>query len=56
MVFSLGPYTVNRSYDVSQGIAHDGDLALDFAASYSVEVQPTLKIHTFLILGEGHGT
>lgn len=56
VVFSLGPYTVNRSYDVSQGIAHDGDLALDFAASYSVEIQPTLKIHTFLILGEGHGT
>lgn len=56
VVFSLGPYTVNRSYDVSQGIAYDGDLALDFAASYSVEIQPTLKIHTFLILGEGHGT
>jgi len=55
-VFSLGPYKVNRSYEVSQGIAFDGDLALTGGASYSVEVQPTFRIHTFLILGEGQGT
>lgn len=56
VVFSLGPFKVNRSYEVSQGIAFDGDLALGGDISYSVEIQPTFKIHTFLILGEGHGT
>ena len=55
-VFSLGPFRLNRSYEVSQGIAFDGDLALSGGASYTVEVQPTFKIHTFLILGEGQGT
>ena len=56
VVFSLGPYRVNRSYEVSQGIAFDGDLALSGGASFSVEVQPTFRIHTFLIMGEGQGT
>lgn len=56
VVFSLGPYKIDRSYEVSQGIAFDGDLALTGGASFSVEIQPTLKIHTFLILGEGQGT
>lgn len=55
-VLHLGPYRINRSYEVSQGIAFNGDLALSGGASFSVEVQPTLKIHTFLILGEGQGT
>ena len=55
-VFSLGPFKINRSYDVSQGIAFNGDLALTGGASYSVEVQPSFRIHTFLILGEGQGT
>ena len=56
VVYSLGPYKIDRSYEVSQGIAFDGDLALTGSASFSVEIQPTLKIHTFLILGEGQGT
>ena len=56
VVFSLGPFIVNRSYEVSQGIAFNGDLALSGGASYSVEIQPTFRMHTFLILGEGHGT
>lgn len=56
LVLHFGPYRVNRSYEVSQGIAFNGDLALSGGASFSVEVQPTLKIHTFLILGEGQGT
>ena len=56
VVFSLGPYRANCSYEVSQGIAFDGDLALTGGASYSVEIQPTFRIHTFLILGEGQGT
>ncbi|MBQ2949426.1 MAG: hypothetical protein IJE12_00035 [Prevotella sp.] len=56
VVFSLGPFKLNRSYDISQGIAYDGDLALSGGASYSVEIQPTFRIHTFLIIGEGQGT
>ena len=56
VVYSLGPYKIDRSYEVSQGIAFNGDLALTGGASFSVEIQPTLKIHTFLILGEGQGT
>lgn len=56
VVFSLGPYRVNRSYEVSQGIAFDGDLALSGGTSFSVEVQPTFRIHTFLIMGKGQGT
>lgn len=55
-VFSLGPFKVDRSYEVSQGIAYDGDLALSGGASFAIEVKPTLKIHTILILGEGQGT
>ena len=56
IVFSLGPYRINRTYEVSQGIKYDGDLALSGGTNFSVEVQPTFRIHTFLILGEGHGT
>lgn len=56
VVFSLGPYKINRSYEISQGIAFNGDLALTGDASFSVEVQPTLRMHTFLILNEGQGT
>lgn len=54
--FSLGPFVIDRSYELSQGFADDGDLALSGGASFSVEVKPTFKIHTFLILSEGQGT
>lgn len=52
----LGPYQASCSGEISQGIVPGGDLALSGGASFSVEIQPTFRIHTFLILGEGHGT
>ena len=56
IVFSLGPYTVSRSDEVSREVKKDSDLALKGGVSVSTEVQPTFRIHTLLILGEGHGT
>ena len=54
--FHLGPYEANCSGEISQGIIPGGDLALSGGASFSVEIQPTFRIHTLLILGEGEGT
>lgn len=54
--FHLGPYEASCSGEISQGIVPGGDLALSGGASFSVEIQPTFRIHTFLILGEGEGT
>lgn len=53
--FKLGPYTVTASGELSQGITQNGDLALKGGASLSVTLEPTFRIHTFLIIGEGHG-
>lgn len=53
--FKLGPYTVTASGELSQGIIPNGDLALKGGASLSVTLEPTFRIHTFLIIGEGHG-
>lgn len=53
--FKLGPYTVTASGELSQGITLNGDLALKGEASLSVTLEPTFRIHTFLIIGEGHG-
>lgn len=55
-VFSLGSFKINRSYEVSQGLTFNGDLALTGGASFAIELEPTFKIHTFLIVGEGQGT
>ena len=56
IVLPLGPYQASCSGEISQGIVPGGDLALSGGASFSVEIQPTFRIHTFLILGEGQGT
>lgn len=50
IVFSLGPYKISKSYEVSQGLVFDGDLALKGGASFSTEIQPTFRIHTFLMM------
>lgn len=55
-VLPLGPYQLSCSGEISQGIVPGGDLALSGGASFSVEIQPTFTIHTFLILGERQGT
>lgn len=55
-VFSLGPFRASCSGEISQGIIPGGDLALSGGGSFSIEIQPSFRIHTFLILGEGQGT
>lgn len=54
--FKLGPFTKNCTNEISLGIASDGELALNGGTNSSVTIQPTFRIHTFLIVGEGHGT
>ena len=54
--FKLGPFTKNSTNEISLGIASDGELALNGGTNSSVTIQPTFRIHTFLIVGEGHGT
>lgn len=55
IVLPLGPYQVSCSGEISQGIVPGGDLALNGGANFSVEIQPTFRIHTLLIWGEGQG-
>ena len=50
-IFSLGPYKLSGITEISQRIIPGGDLALSGGASCSTEIQPTFKIHTFLIFG-----
>lgn len=54
-VFHFGPYTFSVSGDLSQKLVPDGNLALKGGTSSSFTVEPTLRIHTFLIVGEGQG-
>lgn len=54
-IFKLGPYTVSASGELSQGIIQDSDLALKGGSSCSVTLEPAFRIHTFLIVDEGHG-
>lgn len=53
--FHFGPYTLSASGELSQGIIPDGNLALKGGASSSITVEPSFRIHTFLIVGEGQG-
>ena len=55
LMITLGPYTVSASGELSQGIIPNGDLALKGGGSFSVTLEPAFRIHTFLIVGEGHG-
>lgn len=55
-VFHVGPYTFSVSEDLNQKLVPDGNLALEGENSSSITVEPTLRIHTFLIVGEGQGT
>ena len=55
-IFKLGPFTKSCTNEISLGIASDGDLALNGGTNSSVTIQPTFRIHTFLIVGEGYGT
>ena len=54
--FSLGPYKASCTSEISQGIIPGGDLALSGGTDFSVDIEPTFRIHTFLIVGEGQGT
>lgn len=51
----LGPYSATASGELSQGIIPNGELVLKGGASLSVTLEPTFRIHTFLIVGEGYG-
>ena len=53
LTFPLGPYTLTVSGELS--VRPVKDLALKGGASMSFTIAPTFRIHTFLIVGEGHG-
>ncbi|MCD8235576.1 MAG: hypothetical protein LUD00_02745 [Prevotellaceae bacterium] len=55
LIVNLGPYTASASGELSQGIIPNGELALKGGAGLSVTLEPKFRIHTFLIVGEGHG-
>lgn len=55
-IFKLGPFTKNCTNEISLGIASDGELALQGGTNSSVTIQPTFRIHSFLIVGERYGT
>lgn len=52
--FKMGPFTI-ASDELSQSITPNSDLAMKGGASCSITLEPTFRIHTFLIVGEGHG-
>jgi len=54
--FRLGPFSFDVTGEISQGIIPSGDLALKGGTSMSLSLQPTFRVHTFLMIGEGHGT
>ncbi len=55
--FRLGPFTIDGTSEISGAVTPNGDLAIKVGrSSMSLSVQPTFRVHTFLILGEGHGT
>ena len=54
--FHFGPYTFSLSGDLNQKLVPDGNLALKGGGSSSITVEPTLRIHTFLIVFEEQGT
>lgn len=53
--FKLGPFVYDVTGEISQGISPDGNLALKGGLASSLSVQPTFRVHTFLIMGEGQG-
>lgn len=55
-IFKFGPFTKNCTKEIGLGTAFDGNLALKGGTNSSVTIQPSFRIHTFLIFGEVHGT
>lgn len=54
--FDLGPFTYDVSGEISNGTTPNSDLAMQGEASVSLSINPTFRVHTFLILGDGCGT
>lgn len=52
----LIPINIDATSEISSGITPESDLALKGGLTASISIKPTLRVHTFLILGEGHGT
>lgn len=55
-IFKFGPFSKNCTKEIGLGTAFDGNLALKGGTNSSVTIQPSFRIHTFLIFGEVHGT
>lgn len=54
--FKLGPFTIDATREINMGITPNGDLALKGGSSASLTIKPTFRLHSFLIVGEEHGT
>lgn len=54
-VINLGPYKLSASRELGLNITQNEELALKGGTSFSVSVNPTFRIHTFLIVGAGQG-
>lgn len=52
---SIGTLTVDCSTEFSSSILPNSDLAVSGATGVSVSISPTFRIHTFLLVGKGHG-
>lgn len=56
VIFNLGPYHHDYSNEVSFSVSEQSDLAFKGEKKIAVTVTPTVRLHSLLIIGEGHGT